>query len=55
MATPYVTGTVALMLKAGISANDIQSKLQATAVDINAPGFDVFSGYGRINAFSAIQ
>ncbi len=55
MATPYVTGTVALMLKAGISANDIQSKLQATAVDINAPGFDVFSGYGRINALSAIQ
>lgn len=50
MAAPHVTGTVALMLKAGIPASDIQSRLQSTALDINAPGFDVFSGYGRIDA-----
>lgn len=55
MAAPHVTGTIALMLKAGIPASEIQSKLQTTAVDINAAGFDVFSGYGRIDAFSATQ
>lgn len=55
MAAPHVTGTVALMLKAGVLPNDIQSKLQTTAVDINSMGFDVFSGYGRIDAFTATQ
>ncbi|MDO8725848.1 MAG: S8 family peptidase, partial [Candidatus Methanoperedens sp.] len=53
MAAPHVTGTVALMLKAGVLPNDIQSKLQTTALDINSLGFDVFSGYGRIDAFTA--
>ena len=46
MAAPHVTGTVALMLKAGVSQSEIQSKLQNTGIDINIPGFDVFSGYG---------
>jgi len=55
MAAPHVTGTVPLMLKAGVLPNDIQSKLQTTSVDINIMGFDVFSGYGRIDAFTATQ
>lgn len=54
MAAPHVTGTAALMLKAGISPGDIQNKLQTTAIDINTAGFDVFSGYGRIDAFKAL-
>lgn len=55
MATPYVAGTVALMLKAGVSPDSIQNKLQTTAVDLFPAGFDVFSGYGRINALKAVQ
>lgn len=55
MATPHTTGTIALMLKAGIQPNDIQTKLQNTAVDIRDSGFDVFSGYGRIDAMGAVS
>lgn len=55
MATPHVAGTVALMLKAGISPGSIQNKLQTTGVDLLPAGFDVFSGYGRINALRAVQ
>ena len=55
MATPHVTGTVALMLKAGIRPSDVQSKLQSTSVDLLPGGFDVFSGHGRIDALKAVQ
>ncbi|MEM2924602.1 MAG: S8 family serine peptidase [Methanocellales archaeon] len=54
MAAPHVTGTVALMLSAGVKG-DIQSKLQSTAWDIVVPGPDVFSGYGRIDAARAVS
>ncbi len=53
MAAPHVTGTVALMLKAGVPPKDIQSKLQNTTWDIMSPGIDVFSGHGRIDAARA--
>jgi subtilisin len=55
MATPHVSGTVALMLKAGVRPDDIKSKLQSTAFDISPAGFDVFSGYGRIDALKGVQ
>jgi len=55
MATPHVTGTVALMLSAGISPGKIQSKLEKTAVDLSPSGYDVFTGHGRIDALKATQ
>jgi len=32
----------------------VQSKLQSTAVDIGAKGYDGYFGYGRIDALRAI-
>lgn len=57
MATPHVTGVVALMRSVypAISAEQIRAVLQSSADDINAPGFDNFTGWGRLNAFGAVQ
>ncbi|MDZ4754776.1 MAG: S8 family serine peptidase [Phycisphaerae bacterium] len=55
-ATPFVTGTIALMLarNPNLTAAEVRAILQATAVDINTPGVDVKTGYGRVNAAAAI-
>ena len=34
--------------------DQVQSKLQATATDIGAKGYDQYFGYGRIDALRAI-
>jgi len=56
MATPHVTGVVALMrsVNDAISPEAIRSLLTSTADDVNAPGFDEFTGWGRVNAFEAV-
>ncbi|MSR44817.1 MAG: hypothetical protein EXS15_05600 [Phycisphaerales bacterium] len=56
MATPHVAGTVALMLSRypTMSAEFIRSTLMETARDINATGFDVYTGAGVINAGAAV-
>ena len=53
MAAPHVSGTVALMLKAGIPPSEIQTKLQTKSIDLLSPGWDRYSGWGRINALVA--
>lgn len=57
MACPHVTGVVALMLsrEPGLTPAQIRSRLIATADDIEAPGFDEASGYGKLNALRALQ
>ncbi len=55
-ATPAVTGTIALMLarNPNLTPTEVRSILIATADDIDAPGFDNNTGYGRINAYAAL-
>ncbi len=57
MATPHVTGTIALMLEANpdLTYDEIFDILQHTAVDLGDSGYDYIYGYGRINALYAVR
>jgi hypothetical protein len=57
MATPNVSGTIALMLQADstLTASEIWTRLQETCVDYYAPGKDNLFGHGRINALAAVE
>ncbi|MBU0616107.1 MAG: S8 family serine peptidase, partial [Planctomycetes bacterium] len=56
MATPHVSGTVALMLEAnpGLDHFAVKDILMNTALDLGDPGFDNESGMGRVNAYEAV-
>jgi hypothetical protein len=59
-AAPFVAATAALMLRErpGLSANQIQNVLCATATDVSvapaAPGRDPYTGCGIVNAHAAV-
>ncbi|MEM0096065.1 MAG: DUF4350 domain-containing protein [Candidatus Bathyarchaeia archaeon] len=57
MACPHVAGVAALLWSLYPNAtNDwIRTQLRASADDLGTPGFDVYFGYGRINARKAIE
>lgn len=56
-ACPQVSGVAALMLSIRPDLNEAQVRtiLQQTATDMGSSGFDNTYGYGRVNAYSAIQ
>jgi subtilisin family serine protease len=56
MASPHTAGVVALLLSADgtLSPAEVRAKLQATADDLGASGFDVFYGYGLVDAEEAV-
>ncbi len=53
---PYVTGVAALMLSvdAGLTPQEIEGVLEATAVDQGAPGRDQEYGFGLVDAAAAV-
>ena len=55
--TPKVAGIAALVLSAnsGLSPAQVKSILQSTAHDIDTPGPDDRTGYGRVDALAAVQ
>ena len=57
MSSPHVAGIVCLIrsLVPDISSEDVVNVLIDTAEDIASPGFDEQTGYGRPNAWAAIQ
>ncbi len=66
MAAPHVAGVAALVLNTPVGLYDananekwdpseVQTKLQATATDLGAVGFDNLYGFGLVNAYSAVQ
>lgn len=57
VATPFVAGTVALMLAANpyLTPNEIKTKLTTTAQDWGNVGADINYGYGRLQAYDAIK
>ena len=55
MATPHVSGVAALLYAKGVTSPDnIRNVLQSTAVDLGAPDWDIYYGYGLINAYDAL-
>ena len=57
MAAPHVTGMAALMLSAdpGIDIDTLERLMRETAIDRGPAGPDDIYGYGRIDAFAAVQ
>lgn len=59
-AAPHVAGLAALIWagRPGLPNYEVERIIQATAVDVNAataPGRDVYLGWGRINAYRAVD
>lgn len=56
-ATPHVAGVAALVLsvKPNLTATEVEAILRASTDDIGAVGYDVYTGFGRINAYKAAQ
>ncbi len=57
MASPVVTGVVALMLDAdpGLSVSEVKSILYSTTEDLGLPGKDNIFANGRVNAANAVM
>ncbi|GEM_PF-3585865 len=57
MATPIVSGTVALLLSQDPfqSFDDLYRRLRFSSADLGASGFDVYYGNGLVNAFKALS
>lgn len=57
MATPIVSGIAALVWAAAptLSAVQVGERIQASALDLGAPGRDPLFGFGRVNAFAAVR
>jgi len=56
MATPYVAGAAALVWSQWPAwrADQVSQQLLATATDVSTPGWDPYSGWGRVNAAAAV-
>jgi subtilisin len=55
MACPHVSGTAALVIASGITDNEaVRARLQQTADDLGAAGFDTKYGYGLVDAEEAV-
>jgi subtilisin family serine protease len=54
---PIVSGVAGLILSLNpsLTAAEVQDILQNTADDVNGGGYDVDMGYGRVNAYRAVQ
>ncbi|HLO03309.1 MAG TPA: S8 family serine peptidase [Symbiobacteriaceae bacterium] len=57
MATPFVSGTIALMLDANpnLTVSGVRQILQQTAQDWGPPGQDVDYGWGRLDGWAAVK
>ena len=55
-AAPHVSGAASLMLSVNpyLDAESIRAILEATAFDIDEPGYDLFTGFGRLDAAAAV-
>lgn len=56
-AAPLTAGVMGLVRSANpdLSAAQVEQIIKDTAIDIGAPGFDIFAGHGMVNASAAVQ
>ncbi len=56
MATPQVAGLAALLFAKGWASNtDVRAIIESTADDLGDPGWDKYTGHGRINVDAAVS
>ena len=57
MSTAFVSGLADLIwsLQPAWTADEVAQTLTSTAHDIAAPGWDAYTGWGRIDAYRAVQ
>ncbi len=57
MAAPHVAGVAALVLSRNpsLTVDQVEQILTASADDLGEPGWDPYFGYGRVNAYRAVQ
>ncbi len=57
MATPHVAGLAALVwgMDPTMTAAQVRQIIESTADDLGSAGWDIYFGYGRINAFAALK
>jgi subtilisin family serine protease len=57
MATPHVSGVAALLLtrNSSLTPDDVRYVLQSTAEDLGAAGWDIYFGYGLVDAEAALR
>jgi hypothetical protein len=61
MATPVVSGISGLLISQGkdhnfnLTNDDVRNILEISADDMGATGYDVETGYGKVNAFNALS
>ena len=57
ISSPFVAGLAALVFSRQPTLSNKLARvvIQASADDIDTPGFDIHAGYGRINAYQALQ
>jgi subtilisin family serine protease len=57
MATPHVSGAAALVWSywPGLTADQVANDITQTATDVGSIGWDVFTGWGRIDVFRAVE
>lgn len=55
MATPHVSGAVAVLLGAGVQPEKIQDVLKASSYDLGAQGHDAKFGHGRLDLAAALS
>jgi hypothetical protein len=53
MATPHVSGTGALLMSRGLTNLEAWTQISGTATDLGPTGFDLFYGWGRVDALAA--
>jgi hypothetical protein len=57
MATPHVSGVAALLISAGVATtpNEVLEAIQSTAKDLGPAEWDDYYGYGKVDAYAALQ
>lgn len=57
MSAPFVAGVAVLVWSANLNltSNQVRMVLHWTADDLGSKGFDVYYGYGRVNAWKAVE
>ena len=54
MATPHVSGVGALLMSRGLTNMQARTQIEGTAKALGFPGFDLFYGWGRVDALGAV-